>query len=125
MCLMMTPSFFGYPSERRMCGECPARYKEPADPLSDLPDPWAFHRDYGRFPLMRQMTNIGGKKQKTVFFCSEGCKRASYKHLFDGKADERRKEREAKLTNAFNRQKRKLLAGDCRTGAGEAMAAYG
>lgn len=47
-------------------------------------------------PFMRQMTNIGGKKQKTVFFCSEKCKKASYKHLFDGKAEERRKEREAK-----------------------------
>lgn len=46
-------------------------------------------------PLMRQMTNVGGKKQKTCYFCSEACKKASYKHLFDGKADQRRKAREA------------------------------
>lgn len=46
-------------------------------------------------PFMRQMYNVDGKKQKTCYFCSERCKRASYKHLFDGKADERRKAREA------------------------------
>ena len=45
-------------------------------------------------PFMRQMTNVNGKKQATVYFCSESCKQASYKHLFDGKAEERRKERE-------------------------------
>ncbi len=47
-------------------------------------------------PFVRQITNINGKKQATVYFCSEGCKRKSYKHLFDGKADQRRKEREEK-----------------------------
>lgn len=46
-------------------------------------------------PFMRQLTNLDGKKQKTCYFCSESCKRASYKHLFDGKAQERRKAREA------------------------------
>ena len=47
-------------------------------------------------PFVRQVTNVNGKKQATVYFCSEGCKRKSYKHIFDGKADQRRKEREEK-----------------------------
>lgn len=47
-------------------------------------------------PFVRQMYNVDGKRQKTCYFCSESCKQASYKHLFDGKAQERRKEREAK-----------------------------
>ena len=42
------------------------------------------------------MANVNGKKQATVYFCSESCKRKSYKHLFDGNADKRRKEREEK-----------------------------
>ena len=46
-------------------------------------------------PFARQMPK-DGKKQATVYFCSESCKKASYKHLFDGKAAQRRKEREAK-----------------------------
>lgn len=46
-------------------------------------------------PFMRQLTNVDGKKQKTCYFCSEACKAASYKHRFDGKAEERRKAREA------------------------------
>lgn len=45
-------------------------------------------------PLMRQMTNVNGKKQATVYFCSKKCKDASYKYNLDGLADERRKERE-------------------------------
>lgn len=32
---------------------------------------------------------------KTCYYCSGKCKQASYKHLFDGKADERRAAREA------------------------------
>lgn len=47
-------------------------------------------------PFIRQMANVNGKKQATVYFCSESCKRKSYKHLFDGNADKRRKEREEK-----------------------------
>lgn len=47
-------------------------------------------------PFVRQITNVNGKKQATVYFCSECCKRKSYKHLFDGRAEERRKKREAK-----------------------------
>lgn len=46
-------------------------------------------------PFMRKLTNVDGKKQKTCYFCSEACKAASYKHRFDGKAEERRKAREA------------------------------
>lgn len=46
-------------------------------------------------PFMRQITNVDGKKEKTCYFCSESCKKASYKHLFDGKAETRRAEREA------------------------------
>ena len=43
-------------------------------------------------PFIRQIANVNGKKQATVYFCSESCKRKSYKHLFDGNADKRRKE---------------------------------
>lgn len=46
-------------------------------------------------PFMRQLTNVDGKKQKTCYFCSESCKAATYKHLFDGRAEERRRQREA------------------------------
>ena len=47
-------------------------------------------------PFVRQITNVDGKRQKTCYFCSESCKKASYKHLWDGKAEVRRAEREAK-----------------------------
>lgn len=47
-------------------------------------------------PFIRQIANVNGKKQATVYFCSESCKRKSYKHLFDGNADKRRREREEK-----------------------------
>lgn len=53
-------------------------------------------------PFVRQIANVKGKKQATVYFCSEVCKRKSYKHIFDGKADERRKERE---TNRDKKEK--------------------
>jgi len=46
-------------------------------------------------PFMRQMYNVDGKKQKTCYFCSQTCKQASYKHLFDGKAEERRRQKDA------------------------------
>ena len=56
-------------------------------------------------PFMRQITNVDGKKQKTCYFCSESCKNASYKHLFDGKAEIRKAEREAKRdTSEKNRR---------------------
>lgn len=44
-------------------------------------------------PFMRQMP-YGGKKQVTCYFCSESCKQASYKHKFDGKHEERRRQKE-------------------------------
>ncbi len=46
-------------------------------------------------PWVRQVPR-DGKRQATVYYCSETCKKASYKHLFDGKAEERRRAREAK-----------------------------
>lgn len=46
---------------------------------------------------MRQLP-ADGKKQKTCYFCSTERFQASYKHIgwYDGKAEQRRKEREAK-----------------------------
>lgn len=48
-------------------------------------------------PFMRQMYNVDGKKQKTCYFCSEGCWRASYKHTgyWDGLTEARKKAKEA------------------------------
>lgn len=47
-------------------------------------------------PWIRQIPR-DGKKQAITYFCCEKCFAASYKHIgwYDGKADERRKEREA------------------------------
>lgn len=45
-------------------------------------------------PFMRQISE--GGRQITKYYCSEGCKSASYKHKFDGKAEERRREKEAR-----------------------------
>ena len=47
-------------------------------------------------PFIRQIPNVDGKKQKTCYFCSEACKASTYKHLFDGKAQERKRERDRK-----------------------------
>lgn len=48
-------------------------------------------------PWMRMLTNVDGKKQKICYFCSEKCYAANYKHIgwYDGKAEERRRAREA------------------------------
>lgn len=48
-------------------------------------------------PFVRQLCNVDGKKQKTCYFCSESCWRASYKRpgWWDGLADARRKAKEA------------------------------
>lgn len=46
-------------------------------------------------PFIRQLNNVNGKKQATVYFCSEHCKASTYRHLFDGCEWVRRKEREA------------------------------
>ena len=64
----------------RSCGACGRTFSTTADS-----------------PFMRQLPR-DGKKQATTYFCSEKCLAASYKHIgwFDGKAEQRRKEREAK-----------------------------
>lgn len=51
-------------------------------------------------PWVRQVPR-DGKAQATTYFCSEKCFAASYKHIgwFDGKAEERRKAREAARDN--------------------------
>jgi len=46
-------------------------------------------------PFVRQLPNMGGKKQKTCYFCSESCKRESYIHNCDGHAWKRRQEKES------------------------------
>lgn len=50
-------------------------------------------------PFMRQLHNVDGKRQKTVYFCSESCKESTYRHHFDGAAWKRREEREARRDN--------------------------
>lgn len=35
-------------------------------------------------PFVRQLPGVGGKKQKTCYFCSESCKNSTYLHNFDG-----------------------------------------
>ena len=44
-------------------------------------------------PWMRLVYSAG--HSKTCYYCSETCKQASYKHLFDGKAAQRKAERDA------------------------------
>lgn len=51
-------------------------------------------------PFMRQLYDVDGKKQKTVYFCSESCKESTYKHHFDGLAWKRREEKEARRDNS-------------------------
>lgn len=64
----------------RCCGTCGKSFTTTADT-----------------PFVRQVPR-DGKKMATTYYCSEECHKASYKHVgwFDGKAEERRKEREAK-----------------------------
>lgn len=45
-------------------------------------------------PFMRMVQNEEGKYNKTAYFCSESCKKASYKYNMDGLEWKRRKERE-------------------------------
>ena len=40
-------------------------------------------------PFVRQMPK-GVRRQATVYFCAESCEQARYKYIFDGKAHERR-----------------------------------
>ncbi len=63
----------------RTCGTCGASFSTTADT-----------------PFVRQIPHIEGKGLKTVYFCSEGCKLASYKHLFDGHEADRRAARYAR-----------------------------
>lgn len=51
-------------------------------------------------PWIRQMPR-DGKKQATTYFCGETCYAGSYKHIgwYDGKAEERRRAREAARDN--------------------------
>lgn len=51
-------------------------------------------------PFMRQLRNVDGKKQKTVYFCSESCKDSTYIHHFDGLAWKRRKEKDSQRDNS-------------------------
>lgn len=55
-------------------------------------------------PFVRQIVIDG--RQVTCYFCSEGCKRASYKYSgwWDGLADARRKAREAARAPEKNRR---------------------
>ena len=64
----------------RTCGTCSRQIVTTAD------TPW-----------VRQVER-DGKKQATTYFCSEKCFAASYKHIgwYDGKAEERRKLKEAR-----------------------------
>lgn len=55
-------------------------------------------------PFVRQIAWANGKGQATVYFCSEGCKAASYKHRFDGLAGERRKARDVARSREKNRR---------------------
>ena len=45
-------------------------------------------------PFIRRVRE--GDREIIKYYCSETCKLASYKHKFDGKAEERRKERESR-----------------------------
>lgn len=84
----------------RECGTCGAFFLTSAD------TPW-----------IRQVPR-DGKRQATTYYCCESCYTASYKHLFDGKAEERRAERERnrdrseyrKRRYAENREKEKAYA---------------
>lgn len=55
-------------------------------------------------PFVRQISNVNGKKQANVYFCSFDCKMKSYKHVFDGKADKRRKEKESERSSEKNKK---------------------
>lgn len=63
----------------RVCGTCGRSF------LTSAASPW-----------IRQLPR-DGKRQATTYFCSSKCFAASYKHIgwYDGKAEERRKAREA------------------------------
>ena len=72
----------------RECGTCGAFFLTSAD------SPW-----------IRQVPR-DGKRQATTYYCSESCCQSSYKHLFDGKAEERRSERERRRDRSEYRKRR-------------------
>ena len=57
-------------------------------------------------PWMRQLCNVDGRKQKTCYFCSEACKRASYQYSgwWDGLTQARRAARDAARAKEKNRR---------------------
>lgn len=70
-------------------------------------------------PWVRQVER-DGKKQATTYFCSEKCFAASYKHIgwYDGKAEERRKLKEARRDwKTKNRKYREAHAEELRENA--------
>lgn len=56
-------------------------------------------------PWVRQLYNVGGKKQKTCYFCSSACKEASYKmpHHGKGKINSEERSRKRRHTPEENR----------------------
>lgn len=56
-------------------------------------------------PWMRQIQNVGGKKQKTCYFCSSACKEESYKmpHHGKGRLNKEEKSRARRHTPDENR----------------------
>lgn len=73
----------------RVCGTCGKNIVTTAD------TPW-----------VRQVPR-DGKAQATTYYCSEKCFAASYKHIgwYDGKADERRREKDARRDNKERNRK--------------------
>lgn len=57
-------------------------------------------------PWVRQLYNVGGKKQKTCYFCSSACKEASYKmpHHGKGKINSEERSRTRRHTPEENRR---------------------
>lgn len=72
----------------RTCGTCSRSFVTTAD------SPW-----------IRQVPR-DGKRQAITYYCTERCYAASYKHIgwFDGKSEERRKERDKKRSADKNRR---------------------
>lgn len=74
----------------RICGTCGKEFGTSAD------SPW-----------IRQIPR-DGKKMATTYYCSTGCFQKSYKHIgwYDGKADQRRKEKDRNRTDNKERWKK-------------------
>lgn len=61
-------------------------------------------------PWVRQLYNVGGKKQKTCYFCSSACKEASYKMPHHGKGKINSEERARKRRNTPEENRRYYIA---------------